>query len=990
MVVENYFENPSILHVGTLPPRAYYVPCEGEEACPGPQARCSSRRFLSLCGDWEFCYCPSVRDVTEAMLHGEGEYTVLPVPSVWQNAGFDTHQYTNVAYPFPFDPPYVPYDNPCGVYRRRFHLTRGELLAHLNFEGCDSCFYLWINDAFVGYSQVSHCTSEFDITPFVRDGENTITVLVLKWCDGSYLEDQDKFRTSGLFRDVYILLRPERHIWDYTLRTVRKGEEALVQAELSYAGGTFPVDYRLTAPDGGTVSSGRIEGSRLEISVAQPQWWNAEQPALYTLELRTPEETIIEEIGLRTITVEDGVLCLNGRPIRFRGVNRHDSDPVVGPAVGYDAVMRDLTMMKQHNINAIRTSHYPNAPYLPQLCDRYGFYLIDEADIETHGVTTLYGEEADFAKLASDGRFREAWVDRIERLYERDKNRPSILLWSMGNEAGFGPNPEAALAYIKSRDTSRLTHYESLTMPKTEGYTPNLSNLDTYSRMYPTLADMVAYCEDETKKKPFVLCEYCHSMGNGPGDLEEYEALFERYDKLCGGFVWEWCDHSVYGGLAENGKPIYYYGGDFGEIPNDRNFCMDGLVYPDRRVHVGLLEYKQVIRPVRIKRESDLFVIRNKLDFLPLDEAVSLEYELTCNGEVFHTAALETPRVAPHCSAELKVPLPPLPDGCIHIRFLYRSRGASPLVPAGLLLGFDQILLRASDRKAAVLPRGKTPTVRQDDKSILVDGGKFRYLYNRHTGCFDSMEYDGESLLQRPMEWNIWRAPTDNDMYIRQQWSACGYDRTVSRSYQTEISDQDGLVTIRSELSISAVSFQRILQLKSTFCIDAAGGIAAYVEVNKNPTVPFLPRFGLRLFLPENMDRVTYWGYGPHENYIDKHQSCYMGIFSDSVDAMHEDYLKPQENGSHCGCEWLCLTDGKKQLAVSAVQQPFCFNASPYTQEMLTQAAHAHELQKSGMTVLCLDAMQSGIGSHSCGPELLPQYRMDKEKFSFSFRLELK
>lgn len=554
------------------------------------------------------------------------------MPGMWQMAGFDRHQYTNVRYPFPFDPPYVPQENPCGLYEHTFEyeVDQNAPEVSLNFEGVDSCFYVWLNGAYVGYSQVSHSTSEFDVTSYVKSGENTMRVLVLKWCDGSYLEDQDKFRMSGIFRDVYLLKRPQRHIWDYRITTHVEGAVAAVDVHCLLAGGDLPIYARIENAEGQVVAEGSLRSSankgqksglaesskeqemssdnlampykaQVQFCIENPVFWNTENPYLYTLILETEQETIVDRIGIRTIEIRDRVIYLNGQNIKFRGVNRHDSDPETGYVIGLEQMERDLILMKQHNVNAIRTSHYPNAPMFYQLCDEYGFMVIDEADIEAHGPFLLYRKvDNEFQrngrwseKIADDPMWEQAIADRVRLLVHRDVNRPCVVIWSMGNESAYGCNFEKALAWTKSFDDSRLTQYESARY-RNYHKTYDYSNLDLYSRMYPSLEEIKQYLEQDGSK-PYLLVEYSHSMGNGPGDFEDYFQMIQDNDLMCGGFVWEWCDHAV----RHDGNR-YYYGGDHGETIHDDNFCVDGLVYPDRTPHTGLLEYKNVYRPVRV------------------------------------------------------------------------------------------------------------------------------------------------------------------------------------------------------------------------------------------------------------------------------------------------------------------------------------------------------------------------------------------------------
>ena len=995
MVIDNYFENPEKLHIGTLQPRAYYIPLSKREQAFAQEPRFVSERLLSLNGEWQFLYNGNVREITDKIWIGAErnpkEMQKIKVPSVWQTQGYDKNHYINVPYPFPYDPPYVPFNNPCGLYVRKFYIdeSHAAFKKHLNFEGADSCFYVWVNECFVGYSQVSHCTSEFDITDYLHAGENEIAVLVLKWCNGSYFEDQDKFRMTGIFRDVYILLRPSLFLWDYTITQAFEDQykRAEICISLCREGGHFPVGLQLYDPFGKEIVCATVEGESHRIEIEDPVSWNAEQPMLYTLVMDTGGEVIAERIGLREIAVLDKIVCLNGKRIVFHGVNHHDSDPFDGSAVSYESIVRDLKMMKQHNINAIRTSHYPKAPYFLQLCDRYGFYVMDEADIETHGVLTLYGKEGDISRLAKDERYKHVWVDRVERMFERDKNRPCILFWSIGNESGFGVNAEAALAYLKSKDKSRLTHYESTWCIRDEDHA-DLTNLDVQSGMYTAPANIKKYCEEKENAKPFILCEYSHSMGNGPGDYEEYFRLTETHRQFCGGFVWEWCDHAIYMGRTADGCEKYYYGGDFGDFPNDKNFCMDGMVYPNRKPHTALLEYKNVNRPIRIwKDSSGGFAAKNMTDFTVLDEAFSIVYELTCDGELFSSGEvkdLEVLGLAPRSSTVFHLELPDCPHGTVHIRFRYLKRKADAFIEAGHEVGFDQILLQKADKvpdAACALP---CPRITRNGMQIVVEGDSFRYIYSEKYGAFESLNYKNRDLIKKAMEYNIWRAPVDNDMYIVKEWIKAGYDRATVRTYDTTVHQVENTAVINTSLSISATGRQRFLSIEAQWAVDGSGRIACRMDVRRNTNMPFLPRFGLRLFLPYEMEKVEYTGYGPYESYVDKHHASYFGLFRATVDELHEDYIKPQENGSHYQCTKLQLTGNDSGLLVKAPGSHFSFNASHYTQEELTRAKHNFELQKCDSTVLCLDYMQSGLGSNSCGPELAQEYRLQHENFEYT------
>ena len=583
MEFQKMHENPDVLHVGTCQNRSYFLP-------KAPEDGEESTRVCLLNGTWSFRYFDSFLDVFPEGSEGEicfdeEDMDEIEVPSCWQNAGYDRHQYTNVRYPFPYDPPYVPDENPCGLYLRRFYMNAEDLTQknYLNFEGVDSCFYLWINEQFAGYSQVSHSTSEFDITDLLNEGENSVAVLVVKWCDGSYLEDQDKLRMSGIFRDVYLIRRPLAHIRDYFVKTTVSDDlsHADIRVEMDFIG--LPdVTAELYDAEGALLES--TAGAEPNFALENPHLWNAEDPYQYTIVFRTADEVIEQKVGISKIEIRDSVLYFNNVKIKLRGVNRHDSDPVTGYTISREQAKRDLFLMKQHNINAVRTSHYPNAPWFLQLCSEYGFYVIAEADIEGHGAaaqTGGYGMD-EYADNALNPIFDKAIMDRIQRSVIRDKNNACVLMWSYGNETGWGPSFEKAGAWVREYDPSRLTHYEN-TYYDARGHKNDLSSLTTESRMYSAPEWIDEYMVDPKYTKPLVLCEYIHAMGNGPGDAEQYQQLIMKYDRFMGGFVWEWCDHAVYGGTTPDNRDIFRYGGDFGEYPHDGNFCMDGLVYPDAR-----------------------------------------------------------------------------------------------------------------------------------------------------------------------------------------------------------------------------------------------------------------------------------------------------------------------------------------------------------------------------------------------------------------------
>ena len=1006
MIVPRYYENLNVLHENTMPARAYYIPAS-KRMDNLMEHREESDRMQLLNGTWKVQYYNSIYDIQESFFEKDYDtekFDEIQVPSVWQMEGYDTHQYTNIRYPFPFDPPYVPQDIPCGAYVHTFvyHKDENAPKALLNFEGVDSCFYVWINGSYVGYSQVSHMTSEFDITDLLQDGENTIAVLVMKWCDGSYLEDQDKFRMSGIFRDVYILKRPEQAISDYYIKTKIEDLFATVELDVKFYS-SANVKISIEDKNGAVVAVGSIAEEGIAVlEIASPELWNTENPYLYKLILETENEVIVDHIALRKIEIKDQVIYLNGQKIKFRGVNRHDSDPVTGFTISVEQLTTDLTLMKQHNFNAIRSSHYPNSPFFYEMCDKYGFMVIDEADIEAHGPFMLYRkEDTDYnrfkrwnEKIADDPAWEAAIVDRVKLMVERDKNRFCIVMWSMGNESAYGCNFEKALAWTKKFDPDRITQYESARYRNYDEIY-DYSNLDVYSRMYPALSEIQEYL-DKDGSKPFLLVEYCHSMGNGPGDFEDYFQMIQDNDKMCGGFVWEWCDHAIAHGTAENGKTIYAYGGDHGEEIHDGNFCMDGLVYPDRTVHTGLLEYKNVYRPVRVvsyDKESGELVLHNYMDFDDLKDYVKISYELTQDGLVISKGKLAEVSVAPHSEGKTDLKVNVQENGKCYLKLIYHLKKEMPLLEENHILGFDEIEVSQKDAKCQLAEKWleKTATdfelqVNEDDTQIHIKGREFAYTIDRRTALFTEMKFAGREYLNHPMELNIWRAPTDNDMYIKAEWKKAHYDKAYTRAYTTEVVQGKHGVKIVSHASVVAETVQKILDVTITWKIDASGKIDADIEAAKDGEFPDLPRFGVRMFLDKKLSDVRYFGMGPQESYRDKHQAASHGLYRANVRDLHEDYIRPQENGSHYDCGYVELNNSRYGMAAFS-ESTFSFNVSYYTQEELEKKTHNYELAESDSVVLCVDYALNGIGSNSCGPVVLDQYRFNDVLFRFQFTL---
>lgn len=979
-----YHENTEMLHVNTLEKHCYFIPFEKDQ---NPfEDRTDSKRLCLLNGEWSFRYYDSIIDMEDDFLSVDMKDTIK-VPSNWQLLGYDRPQYTNIAYPIVFDPPYVPDENPVGVYRREYEYTPDEMERILVFEGVDSCFYLYVNDAFVGYSQVSHSTSEFNITEYLRTGMNTITVAVLKWCDGTYLEDQDKFRLSGIFRDVYVLRRPVKRLKNYRVTTGVSKDKKVGELTIFVEG--LGVHALLKNSAGEDISCVDIlDGECGKIKVDRPEMWSAENPYLYRLFLYTENELIGEQIGFRQVSIDDGVVKINGAPIKFRGVNRHDSYPDTGYYCTVDQMKKDICLMKKHNINAVRTSHYPNSPVFYQLCDRYGLYVIDEADLETHGCVDVYNDFRwswdkgynGIALIASDERFRTAIVDRAESLVKRDINRPSVIFWSLGNESGYGTNLREAGKLVKALDSTRLLHYEST--HKLDDTSDDI--LDVVSEMYTSPKDMQRFLEKEDEKRPFILCEYCHAMGNGPGDLEDYHNAFHSSERFCGGFIWEWSDHAFIQGITDEGKIKYGYGGDFEERHNDGNFCMDALTYPDRTPHTGLLEAKQVYRPVRVCKASEQgrFIINNLLSHVDAEKMLDGFYEITSDGKVLSGEKFEF-SVEPLGKTEISISKPLDGD---YIRFIFTMKKDTDFCEKGYEVCFDQLPLEMADKENRVNVfidvKPDAVTIEEAPLYVTVTMGTTEYHYNKRKCVFDSIKFNRKEILERPLEFNIFRAPVDNDV-MRGDWYRAHLNDYITKGYETTVTQEENCVKITQKQSIGWSIHQPIAYMNVVYSL-YENGIQIHTDAEFGNKVTFLPRFGIRLFLSEKYEDISYYGYGPYESYIDKYQASYVGNFTGKVSDMHEDYIMPQENSSHYGCRNMSVSDGETIISFTH-PQTFSFNASVYSQEELAAKRHNYELTKSGYHIICVDYKMAGVGSNACGPQLDEKYRLELPKIKADF-----
>nr|WP_261302778.1 glycoside hydrolase family 2 TIM barrel-domain containing protein [Paenibacillus andongensis] len=998
--INRYWEDLSVLQVNRETPRAHYIPyADAGSAKSGKRAR--SPFYQTLNGSWKFQYHRSVRDVEEAFYEESANVSAwdeLIVPSCWQVNGYDQLQYTNINYPFPCDPPYVPDNNPAGLYVREFNLSGywDKKDKYIVFEGVNSCFYLWVNGKFAGYSQGSRVPAEFNVSSLLREGKNRIAVMVLKWCDGSYLEDQDAWRYSGIFRDVYLLARDSVHVRDvFNKQTFEDGFRKVTLLTELETTGQVTIRAELKDAEGNLVGTDEadVDGKgTLRFEVTDPVLWNAEKPNLYQLYVHSGNEVLQFPVGFRQITITNGVFQINGQAVKLKGVNRHDSHPELGQTIPLNHMIKDLVLMKKHNINTIRTSHYPNDSRFMELCDEYGFYVIDEADLECHGMGTASEEwdDTNIHLLSQKPEWKASFLDRAIRMVERDKNHPSIVMWSLGNESGYDVNHIAMAEWIKSRDASIPVHYEGAASSQAN---PDVESLDMVSRMYASVQEIEAYAKDEKHKKPLFLCEYSHAMGNGPGDLKDYWDAIYKYPKLMGGCVWEWCDHGIKT-VSKEGTPFFAYGGDFGDKPNDGNFCIDGLITPDRKPHTGLLELKKVIAPIRIEAQDlrkGTIKVTNLYDFIDLSH-LGLHWKVEMDRQIVQQGQLSSIEAAPHGHQMVTIPydLPETSAGTYMLTLSCWLKEQTNWAEAGYEITFEQFELPVEQvTESGDSLRQMFPLQAYQEGDILtIEGFDFCHSFDLYSGTIQKMSKQGVNMLQGPAQLTIWRAPTDNDMHVKERWLNAGYDRTAMKIYRCDWTKIDETtVEIKSDFSLGSDSRFIALHGEAIWRVNGTGEISVKLQVKVGEKQVYLPRFGLQLTMPQGMEEVEYLGFGPHESYIDKRQSVKKGRYLMTVDEMFEDYIMPQENGSRYGTAWAIVSNEQGMGIKFSSAEDFSLNVAHFTPEDLTRAAHNYELAKRKETIVHLDYKMSGVGSNSCGPQLLEPYRLDEKEFAFELRL---
>jgi beta-galactosidase/beta-glucuronidase len=1005
--VVNDWENPHILHRNREPARAAFVPYHDEKTARTGE-RGHSSRFRLLNGEWMFYYAPTLADLPpdfHAENYQDWAWHPIPVPGNWQMHGYGRPLYTNVAYPFPVDPPNVPYENPMGLYRRHFQAPADwkDYQVFLTFEGVDSAFYMWVNGKKVGYSQGAHLPAEFNITSYLKEGQNLLAVQVFQYSDGSYLEDQDMWRLSGIFRDVYLTARPQVYLRDVDIRPgldagLQSGE-LWVNAYLKNSGADAVEGNRVVARllDNGrvlfqetAVESQRIlPGEEIQVkwikTVADVRKWSAEAPNLYTLCLVLEDargkalEALSFDIGFRKIEIRDQQLWVNGVSIKLQGVNRHEFDADRGHAVSLESMVKDVTLMKRHNINTVRTAHYPNDPRWLALCDRYGLYIVDETDIECHGFSMI----GDPDYLANHAEWREAFLERAIRMVHRDKNHPSVIFWSLGNESGYGSNHDAMAEWIRSFDLSRPVHYEGArdaAMP------------DMVSVMYPDVQTVIREGQRTDDPRPYFLCEYAHAMGNGPGNLTEYWDEFRRYPRLIGGCVWDWVDQGIRQ-YTEDGEAWFAYGGDFGDKPNDADFCINGLLLPDRTPHPSLLEYKKVLEPVQvdlIDPSQGKIKITNRYAFCTLAHLDGF-WELRQDDQLLKQGRLDHMDLKPGVSVEMNLPysIPEQqPGATCWLNLSFRTNEATLWADIGLELANAQFELQPPPAPELVsLSSIAKLSTEVDGGNVLVNGEEFRMVFDSRLGLITSWEYQGTEMVLAGPRLNVWRAPTENDVHVQAGWRQAGFDRLEQRVLSVDMDVKAQTVRLVAAAVLAGYSLPPTARCTYDYTIYGNGEVWITTHFSPSPEIPDLPRVGLQMTLPGYFDWMQWYGRGPHENYPDRKASALVGHYRGYIRDQYHPYIMPQENGNKCDVRWVALTNPQGIGLFAAGTELLNVSAAHYRTQDLDEARHTYELEESNETVFNLDYLQSGLGSNSCGPGPLPEYLVPPRPTSFTIRL---
>jgi beta-galactosidase/beta-glucuronidase len=994
------WQDPAVTHRNRENPRPLLIPyVDDVTAIAGDRTR--SPWYRSLNGVWRFHYAELTGEVpADAHLPGidDTAWDDLPVPAVWQLHGYGIIQYTNINYPFPTDPPYVP-DHPVGCYRHSFTVPAAWAgrRIRLTFDGVCSAFTVWVNGQEAGFSKGSHVPAEFDVTDLLQPGENSLAVQVHQWSDASYLEDQDMWRFNGIFRDVWLAALPETHIHDVEARGVLADDMRSASLEVSVTvrgKDETSLEATLLDPDGAEVVTTTLGGDggayQESISVDAPRLWSSETPNCYTLLVRhrDPDGAVIEvqrqTLGFRTIEIRDQQLWVNGVSIKIQGVNRHDDHPDFGYAVSYDAMERDVVLMKQHNVNTVRTSHYPNDSRFYELCNRHGLFVIDENDLECHGFVAVGAP----SEISDDPAWEAAYLDRFQRMVERDKNHPAVIIWSLGNESGYGRNQEAMTAWVKDRDPSRPVHFEAFFY---RGY-DRVDASDMVSVMYPSVPELIEQGERD-HPKPFFMCEYAHAMGNGPGSLKEYWEAIRSMPRLIGGCVWEWSDHGIRQ-FTSDGVEWFAYGGDFGEYPHDGKFCIDGLTSPDREPHPSLIELKKVYEPIAfelVDAATGTVRLTNRRYFATLDD-LALRWELSVAGQVRGSGRLDAADLGPGESREILVP--EIADASagsdVWLDLTATLAGPASWAPAGHQVALCQVQIAAPIGAAIPERPAGALTVEDAGGAIVVSTEDRLVTIDRALGTISSWRVNGQDLIAAGPELDLFRAPTDNDKYMLEAWEKARLAHLETSVRSLEIVEQsETQVTIQVRSILGPPVLRPAYRVETRFTIDGSGDVAVTSDATPEAwltALETLPRIGLTMHLPGTFGQVTWRGLGPHENYPDRQEAATYGTWARTVEEMAVPYIAPQETGNRGGARWVAVTPEHGHGLLAWTDGEMAIKALPWTAHELDRAQHTYELLPGPTTVLSLDHRVAGLGSSICGPKPLEQYLVPAEPISFTVR----
>lgn len=985
-MADRYYRQLENLHVGCEEPRAYFVPFSNEKDATDKREK--SSLFTLLNGEWDFAFFENVEELDiekEDFTNTVECKDKIEVPSNWQlylGRGYDVPQYINQDYPYPVDPPHLPDVIPCGFYRRSINFKKQEdKKYYINFEGVAPCFYLWVNGSFVGYSQVSHCTSELEITDKLQNGTNKFEILVVKFCDGSYMEDQDFFRLSGIFRDVYILERSENHIKDIfidcNVAENLKSAEISVKTELCGAG---EIEYKLFTPCGKLIDSGKTDGD-FNIQVENPVLWNAEKPELYTLSVSFGCEYISFRVGIKRLEIKNKTLLLNGEKIKLRGINRHDSHPETGYVVSTEHMRNDLMLLKRANVNTIRTSHYPNDPRFPEMCDELGFMLVDEADLESHGMGYNYGDWYwDFwAYLCDAPEWKDACIDRAKRLFERDKNHGCVIMWSLGNESGCGENHRHMANYIRSRLPKAIIHYENAHLEYQERLGKDFTDIsDVESRMYASLDYLEKYLNDPQYTKPFFYCEYVAAWSTG--DIPLHWGKFEEYDNYCGGCVWELTDHAVNIGTAEN--PKYRYGGDFGDYPNDMVYCVDGLVYPNRKPRPGYYDMKITYQPYSVKYENGKITVKNKRYFTSLSD-LYIDWSVEINGKKTMSGVIEDTDIAPQTEKEFVLFDKAEMGELTTLILRFNQKEATEWAEKGFETGHVQFIL--SDSAVPAEGKEKSELVLDESRTkINISCGDTKYIFDKITGKIISVN-NGTELLKEPLSFNIDRSyhPSNGSQGA---WKRARYEHATQKTYSTEITENTSdKIVILTKISFASAAMPPALWADVEYTFTSDGKLNISVSAKVTERAPALPRFGLNLVMPKEFNKMKYLGYGPVETYPDRFISQMISEYETTVSENFEHYVVPTESSAHYKTKIAEITNeqGKGFAFADTNKEGFLFNAKHYDDKQLLETKHDDELVELDKTIVSVDnKMHADCPSFA---ELEPWRTFDEKEFKFSF-----